>query len=144
MMTERAFFNGDEVVLPASRINVVFNQTHGDSDYPDAIVIDSDTAMQHYAWIEEVSDVAAAMFRATVLDWDGGVTKSVLDKSQPCFRRLAAMFDLTARAMIAKKSVAWKYPEDGLHPRYQANLADVAIAITDPVALRRLLEQHGG
>jgi len=141
-MSERAIFNGDKVELQTAKINLVFNQTHGESDYPDCLVIDSDVALQHYEWMDEVSDVASAMFRAIVHDWHGMVTKITLESSQPCFRRLAGMLDLTARAMIAKAPFVWKYPEDGLHPKYQGNLADVLIALTDPDALQRLLEKH--
>ena len=52
------------------------------------------------------------------------------------------MLDLTVRAMSLQQPFAWKYPEDGLHPMYQGNIADVMIALTDPPALRALLETH--
>ena len=139
-MSERAIFNGDKVELQTAKINLVFNKTHGESDYPDRLVIDSDVALQHYGWMEEVSDVAAALFVAVVNDWQGPVTKAALDASQPAFRRLAGMLDLTVRAMLAGQPFVWKYPEDGLHPMYQGNIADVMIALTDPPTLRALLK----
>jgi hypothetical protein len=138
-MPERAIFNGDNVELQTAKINLVFNKTHGESDYPDRLVIDSEVAMQHYDWMEEVSDVADSLFRAIVHDWQGPVTKAALEKSQPCYRRLAGMLDLTARAMIAGTPFVWKYPEDGLHPMYQGNVADVIIALSDPAGLKALL-----
>ena len=141
-MTEFATFNGDKVELETSRINLVFNKTHGESDYPGRLVIDTATAMAHYEWLAEVSDVAACLFKAVVHDWQGPVTKAALDASQPAFRRLAGMLDLTVRAMALREPFVWKYPEDGLHPMYQGNIADVMIALTDPPSLRTLLETH--
>jgi hypothetical protein len=52
------------------------------------------------------------------------------------------MLDLTVRAMLSGQQFGWKYPENGLHPMYQGNIADVAIALTDPSKLRSLLARH--
>lgn len=52
------------------------------------------------------------------------------------------MLDLTARAMTAGAPFVWKYPEDGLHPKYHGNIADVMIALSDPSAIRGFLEKH--
>jgi hypothetical protein len=140
MTSERAIFNGEQHEIEmAPRATLVFNKTHGKSDYPDRLVIDSEVALQHYDWMDEISDVAGLLLLAIVHDFVGPVTKAALDQCQPAFRRLAGMLDLTVRAMAAKMPVAWKYPEDGLHPQYQGNIADVMLALSDPVALRAIL-----
>jgi hypothetical protein len=145
MMTEKAIFNGETHDIDvASRATLVFNKTHGESDYPDRLVIDPETAMQHYEWMDEVSDVAASLMLAIVRDFDGPVTKAALERCQPAFRRLAGMLDLTARAMIEHVPVAWKYPEDGLHPQYHGNIADVMLALSNPDALRAILKPPPG
>lgn len=141
-MTQRAIFNGQEVDLPTAMVNLVFNTTHGESKYPGRVVIDPAAALQHYEWMDEVGGVTAALVRAVVHDWEGPVTKAALEKAQPSFRRLAGMLDMTVRSMATGVAFAWKYPEEGLHPMYQGNLADVMIALSHPPTLRGLLEKH--
>jgi hypothetical protein len=140
---ETAIYNGEPVNLETQRITLAFNKTHGESEYPDRTMIAPEMSLAHFdggGW--EPSDVVEALFRAIVHDFDGRVTRAALAKCQPCFRQLAGMLDLTVQAMLAGQPFGWKYPENGLHPMYQGNIADVAIALTDPAKLRSLLARH--
>jgi len=130
-----AIFNGDHHELDdGAKITLVFNKSHGESKYPGRIVVDAATSMEHYDEImgESLLPAAESMFRKIIHDWDGQVCKSRLDQCQPCFRRLAGMLDLTVRLMALRVPFVWKYPEDGLHPMYQGNIADVAISLVMP------------
>ena len=137
---EPAIFNGDTVSLDPRRTSLVFNTTHGESAYPERFSVTTEVSLAHSERIAEVTEVAGSLFRVVVPDWDGPVSKDKLSVSQPVFRRLAGMLDLTVWLMIAGVKFVWKYPEDGLHPKYQANLADVAIALTDPAMLKKILK----
>jgi hypothetical protein len=140
---ETAVFNGDELTMDTGRLTLVFNKTHGESQYPDRFMIGPELSLSHFDsgdW--EPSDVVEALFRAIIHDFGGRVTRDALAKCQPCFRQLAGMLDLTVQAMLAGKKFGWKYPENGLHPQYQGNIADVAIALTDPAKLKSLLARQ--
>lgn len=138
----KAIFNGETHELPEGRVNVVFNRSHGDSLYPDAVNITPEACMDYYAGMGEPSDATEALFLAIVDDFDEPVTREALDRSQPCYRRLAAMLEWSVRLTIERKKFVWKYPENGLHPRHQGNIADVAIAFTNPAAMRSLMARY--
>jgi hypothetical protein len=137
-----AIFNGGPLQLDARRITLVFNKTHGESSYPNAVNITPQSSLEYFRGMGEPSDVAEAFFRAIVHDWEGPVSREALVNSQPCFRRLAAMLEQSVRLMIEGRQFAWKYPEDGLHPIYQGNIADVVIAMGDAGKLRSVLARH--
>lgn len=137
-----AIFDGQPLQLDTRRVSVVFNKTHGESFYPNVVNITPQSSMSYYATMGEPSDVSEAFFRYIVRDWGGPVSKAALDKSQPCFRRLAAMLDQTVNLMIERRQFVWKYPEDGLHPQYQGNIADIAIALGNAGSLRAILAQY--
>jgi hypothetical protein len=124
-----AFFNDDQLEIETSPLTLVFNTTHGESRYPGRFAITAENSLEHFAFVSEIHRDAAAMFRVVVPDFEGEVSKASLSKCQPCFRRLAGMLDLTVRLLTVGVPIVWKYPEDGLHPRYQANLADVMISL---------------
>lgn len=141
-MTTPAIFNGETVSLATSRLTLVFNQTHGESKYPGRFVIDEAASLSHFEECDEISDAAGAMLLAIVTDFEGDTTKASLRECQPAFRRLAGMLDLSARLIIAGVPFVLKYPESGLHPRYQGNIADVLIAFGDAPSLKSLFDRH--
>lgn len=136
----KATFDGETRGLPdAPRLSLVFNQTHGESQYPGRVTITPEVSMAHYAIMGEPDAVTQALFRLVVADWHGPVSRKTLDAAQPVFRQVAGMFGMTVQAMAQRKPFAWKYPENGLHPRYQLNLADAAIILSSGAALEKFL-----
>jgi hypothetical protein len=139
----KAIFDGDEHEIEERRIGLVFNKSHGESRYPERFEIAPEFCAAYFEAMPEISDVAAALFRAVVRDFDRPVTKAELRKCQPCFRELAGRLEATVRLMVNRVPFVWKYPENGLHPMYQGNIADVVIALTDADLLRSMLHRFG-
>ena len=141
MSTERVRFGDDPAVeIETSRINLVFNRDHRESTYLERIPLEPNLSLEHYRRLDKIDPFAAALFKIVVPDFDGEVTKESLDKCSFAFQQLAGLMSLTVTMIALRKKFVWKYPESGLHPRYQANLADVIILLSNPEAFEKFVK----
>ena len=127
----KAIFDGDEHEIDARRVTLVFNTSFGESQYPGRTMVTPEMSLDKYRAIPEIDPLVAALFRVVVPDFPGPVVKKTLDDSGVAFRQVAGMFAATLELILQKKQFGWKYPEANLHPKYQANLGDAAVLLSD-------------
>lgn len=140
MSTEKVRFGDDTVEIETSRINLVFNRDHRESKYLERFEITPEVSLQHYRRSTEIDKFAAALFKIVVPDFDGEVSKESIDKCCSAFQQLAGLMSLTVLMISHRMKFVWKYPEAGLHPRYQGNLADVLILLSDQVEFEKFVK----
>ena len=47
------------------------------------------------------------------------------------FQYFMGLIAKTLECILLQKAFGWKYPETGLHPKYQGNIADLMILLSD-------------
>lgn len=131
MTKELAKFNGDEHYLDVRPITLVFNNTHGESEYPERVMITPEMTIEHFKTLQEINHYVACFFKLVIPDFKFRITKDQLEKSSLGCRHLIGLFSLSLQMLLEGKKFGWKYPETGLHPRNQLNLADALILFTN-------------
>lgn len=131
MTTELAKFNGDEHNLEVRQITLIYNNTHGESEYPERVMITPEMTLEHFKSLDEINPYVACFFKLVVPNYNFRITKASLEKSSIGCRHLIGLFSLSLQMMLEGKKFGWKYPESGLHPRNQLNLADALIMFTN-------------
>ena len=129
MTKETLIINGDTLELDASKINLVFSTAFGKSHYPGRHMIDSEWSLAHFRSLVEIDSETATLFRKVVHDFPGDleVTRENVLACEVGFQHLAGLIALSLHFARRKSAFGWKYPETGLHPKYQGNLADLLI-----------------
>lgn len=132
MSEETMFVGRDEVKLKLAPITLVYSQAYQNTFYPDRVMIDSEMTIKYFNQLREISPFAAAFFKIVVPDYPDPITMDSLKGAAPGFQHLIGLLDLSLQFILQKRKFGWKYPETYLHPKYQANLADVMITFSDP------------
>lgn len=127
MAKETVFFDDTKHELELAPINLVFNTTTGDSYYPNRLMIDITMTIDHFNRMTDINPYTAAFFKLVVPDFPHPITMDVMKRTALGFRHLIGLFDLSLNTLLIKKPFGWKYPETGLHPKYQLNLAEALI-----------------
>jgi hypothetical protein len=140
MAKETVFFNDTKHELELAPINLVFNTTTGDSYYPDRLMIDITMTIDHFNRMTDINPYTAAFFKLVVPDFPHPITIDVMKRTALGFRHLIGLFDLSLNMLLIKKPFGWKYPETGLHPKYQGNLADALIVFSNPATFAGFIE----
>lgn len=122
------------------RVNVIVNACFGEAIYPERIMIAAEDSLAHFDAMEEIDPFTAKFFKLVVPDFPYDVTKNKLKKCPSGFRHLVGLFSLSLDYLSKGIKFGWRYPESGLHPKYQGNLADALIIFSDPIFLRKFLE----
>jgi hypothetical protein len=131
-MKETVFFDGTEHQIEPAPITMIFNTTHGESFYPDRMMIDPTMTLEHFNGMTEINPYTEAFFKLVVPDFDKPVTIEAMKRAAMGFRHLIGLFDLSLHLLLLKKAFGWKYPEAYIHPKYQANLGDALILFGMP------------
>jgi len=131
MQTEKVLCSGSEHNIEIRPITVVFNAAQKDTLYPDRVSITPEMTLKHFDELVEIDPYSAVLFRIVVDDYFFPVTKKQIQESVLAFKHLIGLFSLHFKLTIEGKKVVWKYPEAFLHPKYQANIAEVMILISD-------------
>lgn len=130
-MEEKVIFDETEQSIEVSPITLVFNKSFGESVYPERTMIDCEMTLNHYKKIQDIDPYTAKLFKLVVPDFPYEVKKEILDKCLIGFKHLIGLFSLSIQMIIEKKKFGWKYPESNIHPKYQANLADAMIILSN-------------
>jgi hypothetical protein len=130
-MEEKVIFDETEHSLEVRPITLVFNKSFGESVYLERAMIDCEMTLNHYKTIQEIDPYTAKLFKLVVTDFPYEIKKEVLDKCLIGFKHLIGLFSLSIQMIIEKKKFGWKYPESNIHPKYQANLADAMIILSN-------------
>jgi hypothetical protein len=138
-MTEQVVFDGDSHEIDTGRLTLVFNKSFGESQYPDRVMVTPEMALDYFRGVDEIDRYSAALFRMVVHDFPGPVTKAVLSKCGAAFQQAAGLMAATVALIATQTKFGWKHPEGNLHPKYQGNLADVAIMLSDPAAFEKFV-----
>lgn len=136
-MTETVTIDGKTHQIEPTRVTLVFNASGLRAEYPERVMITPEMTLNHYRQLGEIDRVSAALFRMVVTDFDRPVSREELDRCCDGFQHLAGLLSLTVRLIAHKHQIGWKYPETGLHPKYQGNLADVILLLTDAKSMDR-------
>lgn len=140
-MTETIIVNGEPHQIDAKRATLVFNAGGHRIQYPGRVMITAEMSLNRYREIDEIDQFAAAMFEMVIPDFGRQVCKAELDQCSDGLQQLAGLLSLTVWLLSRKHAIGWSYPESGLHPKYQANLADVIIMLTDSEAIVRFVRR---
>ena len=130
MQTEVVRFNGDSHNIEVKPVTLIFNNTHGESEYPERIMITPEMSLEHFNGLKEINNYVACFFKLVMPDYKFRITKKQLEKSSMGCRHLIGLFSLSLQMILENKKFGWKYPETGLHPRNQANLGDALILLS--------------
>ena len=137
-MTETILVNGEPHQIDAKRVTLVFNSDGSRIRYPDRVMITPEMALNHYRELDEIEPITAALVEKVV---GRRLSKADLDGCDEGFQALAGRMALTVRLMAYRHQVGWSYPETGLHPKYQGNLADVMLLLTDSQRLIQFVSE---
>jgi hypothetical protein len=141
MTKEKVFFEDTEHELEIKPINLVFNNSFGESVYLERIMIDPEMTLKYYETLKEIDPVTARFFKMAVPDFPYEITKEILDDCLIGFRHLIGLFSLTVKFFVENVKFGWKYPESHIHPRYQGNLADILILLNNKEKLIKFLKE---
>jgi len=132
--------NNEPHQIETKPVTLVFNASGLRTEYPDRIMITPEMSLNRYRQLGEIDRITAALFRIVVPDFDRPVSREELDKCCDGFQHLAGLLSLTVRFIAHKHQFGWSYPETGLQPRYQANLADVIVLLTNAESMDRFVK----
>jgi len=108
--------------------SVVVNPDNVELEIPNCVRISPEFALEHFFTISEVSDRVKELFLIVVPDYD--FEHRPWPPTSDPFRRLIGLIDLTVKLLNRGGiGIRWQYPETGLHPKHQVNLADLAIEL---------------
>jgi hypothetical protein len=127
-MTETIIVNAEPHQIEPKRATLVFNSDGSRIDYPERVMITPEMSLNHYQELDEIDCVTAALVEMVL---GRRLSKADLDGCDNGFQRVAGLMALTVRLLAHRHQVGWKCPETGLHPKYQGNLADVMLLLTD-------------
>lgn len=139
MTTEIVKFNGDSHNIEVKPVTLVFNNTHGESEYPERVMISPEMTLEHFRNMQEINPYVACFFKLVMSDYKFRITKSQLEKSSMGCRHLIGLFSLSIQMILEGKKFGWKYPETGLHPRNQLKLADALILLSNKNSLIKFI-----
>jgi|694.fasta_scaffold84482_5 hypothetical protein len=137
-MSETITINGEPHQIESKRVTLVFNSDGSRIRYPDRVMITPEMALNHYRELDEIEPITAALVEKVV---GRRLSKADLDGCDEGFQALAGRMALTVRLMAYRHQVGWSYPETGLHPKYQGNLADVMLLLTDSQRLIQFVSE---
>jgi hypothetical protein len=123
------------------RVTLVFNRTFGQSAYPERTMVTPEDSLSHFRSLDGIDPLVARLFGVVFPDFDRPVTKEHLDECAVGCQHVTGLLDLSLRLILDGVKFGWKFPETGLHPRHQLNLADVVLILSDPARLRRLAQE---
>lgn len=136
-----AFFDNTKHEIDARRVTLIFNRTFGQSAYPERTVITPEDSLSHFRSLDAVDPMVARLFGVVFHDFDRPVTKETLDECEVGCQHVAGLIDLSLRLILDGKPFVWKFPETGLHPRHQGNLADIVLILSDNTRLLQLAKE---
>ena len=125
---ETITINGEPHQIEAKRATLVFNSDGSRIDYPERVMITPEMSLNHYRQLDEIDCGTASLVEMVV---GRRLSKTDLDGCDDGFQQVAGLLALTVRLLAHRHKVGWRYPETGLHPKYQGNLADVMLLLTD-------------
>jgi hypothetical protein len=131
MEKELVKFNGEPHRLEVKPITLVYNNTHGESEYLERIMITPEMTLEHFKELKEINPYVACFFKLVVPDYKLRITKEQIENSSLGCRHLIGLFSLSLQNLLEKKKFGWKYPETGLHPRNQLNLAEALMIFSN-------------
>lgn len=95
--------------------------------------------LSYFNGLTEIGPYTEALFHQVVPDFNKPVTLANMRLAHVGFQHLIGLLELSFNYTCAGLKFGWKYPETYLHPRYQANLADVVILLSDLPKLREFI-----
>lgn len=128
-MCEKAILNGEEVSFPIAPINLLFGTMNKESVYLDRVDVTPLQTIEHFNALNKIDKYSACFFKIVVEDFRKPLFKH--NVSSLSHKHLIGLFSISLRLLVDNKKFVWKQPESFLHPRYQANLADVIIIFSN-------------
>ena len=141
MSKEKVFFGDSEHELDLKSVNLVYNQSFQESSYPERVMITPQMTVEWYSNLKDFDEYTSKFFKFVVADFPYEVTKENVDKCPSCFKHLIGLFSMTFFLLKRNVKFGWKYPEGNLHPKYQAQLADVIVLLTQEDFLKEFFEK---
>lgn len=141
MQTEKLVIDETELDIEVKPITLVFNTAFGDSVYLERTMITPEMTLAHFETLTEIDPYTAKFFKLVINDFPDEITKERLNKCPMGFRHLVGLFSLTISFIAKDIKFGWKYPETGIHPKYQGNIADAMIILANPKFLKDFIEK---
>lgn len=138
---EKVIFDNTEHSIEVKPITLVFNNCFEESVYLERTMITPEMTLEHFGSLKEIDPFTANFFMVVVPDFPLEITKENLDGCLIGFRHLIGLFSLTVLFIANNIKFGWKYPETGIHPRYQGNIAEAMIIISNPKLLQDFVKE---
>ena len=121
------------------RLVLVFNSQCA-SHYPARLMLTPELTLSYFNELkQEIGPYTEALFRMVVPDFNQPITLENICKAHIGFQHLTGLLELSFNYTCQQLKFGWKYPETYLHPRYQGNLADIALLLSDLPKLREFI-----
>ena len=102
-------------------------------------MLDPEMTLNHFRAMTEIGPYTAELFKLAVPDFQEPVTLENLRRAPIGFQHLIGLLELSFNYTCLGHKFGWKYPETYLHPKYQGNLADIALLLSDLPKLREFI-----
>tara|TARA_Y100001973_G_scaffold97974_1_gene154861 strand:+ start:1080 stop:1544 length:465 start_codon:yes stop_codon:yes gene_type:complete len=112
-------------------ITAFFHNLDEEVHFEDCCVLDYVLSLRRYDSMISIDPFVAALWKIVFQNFSGDVTKESLEKCSEAHRSFVGRIDLTLRCMIENTKFVWRFPEMGLHPRNEVNIADLLILLSD-------------
>jgi hypothetical protein len=136
--TETVIFDETAHQIELRRLVLVFN-AKCDSHYPERLMLTPELTLKHFNELNEIGPYTESLFHMVVTDFHKPVTLANMRTAHIGFQHLVGLLELSFNYTCQQRKFGWKYPETYLHPRYQGNLCDVALLLSDLTKLREFI-----
>jgi hypothetical protein len=122
------------------RLVLIYNHSCA-THYPERLMIAPEMTLKHLnSEMTEIGPYTEALFLQVVKgDFHQPITLENMRKAHIGFQHLTGLLELSFNYTCMQRKFGWKYPETYLHPRYQGNLCDVALLLSDLTKLREFI-----
>lgn len=107
---------------------MVFNPNCG-TFYPERLMITPEMSLETFRALTELNALQLGLFKLVVPDVEP--TLESLQNGHSGFQYLMGLIAATLNCILLRQKFGWKYPETGLHPKYQGNLADLMLLLSN-------------
>ena len=103
-------------------------------------MITPEMTLKYFVELNEIGPYTQELFLQVVKDdFRQPVTIENMRKAHVGFQHLTGLLELSFNYTCTGLKFGWKYPETYLHPKYQGNLADIALILSDHKTLREFI-----
>ena len=131
-MTKEVIAVGDDVLeIDAAPLTLIFKSPNLTKDvtYAGRLPLNMEACLYHMERTQTIHADTPKYVRMAFPFYLDEITPDSIRREGMGFQHVAGRIDMTLKYMQMGVPIAWVHPEDGLHPKVQLALADVAIIL---------------